>query len=124
WSPGRSAGMSGRGVCMARASKFVSLRLLWSALVFLLVCGPLAFGQSQITASISGTVLDSSGQSVAQARVTIFNAERAITREFTTDASGFFSFTFLPPATYVVEVEAQGFKHYKQEGVSLAAGQT
>src|ERR1700761_9440146 len=116
--------MSGRGVCMERASKFLSLRFLLSTLMVLLVCGQAAMGQSQINASISGTVLDSSGQTVSGARVTIFNADRAITRTFTTEENGFFTFTLLPPATYLLEVGANGFKQYKQEGITLAAGQT
>lgn len=109
---------------MARASKSLKLGLLWSALLAFLVCGQSALGQSQITASISGTVLDSSGQSVSGARVTIFNADRAITRTYTTDDNGFFTFTLLPPATYLLEIGATGFKQYKQEGITLSAGQT
>jgi len=109
---------------MARASKFLNLRFLWLALVVFLAGGQSMLGQSQITASISGTVLDSSGQSVGRARVTIFNADRAITRAYTTEDNGFFTFTLLPPATYLLEVEAPGFKQFKQEGITLAAGQT
>ena len=108
---------------MVRAIKFLNLNL-WALIVIFLACAQPTLGQSQITASIGGTVLDSSGQSAGQARVTIFNADRAITRTYTTEENGFFSFTLLPPATYLLEVEATGFKQAKQEGVTLAAGQT
>src|SRR5579872_2466621 len=69
------------------------------------------FGQSQQTAAtLSGIVTDPQGARVAGATVTITNLAQDFTRTFTTDSSGAYSFTLLPPAVYSLKVEAQGFK--------------
>ena len=52
--------------------------------------------QSQaFTATISGTVSDSSGGVMAGAKITLTNDERGITRTFTTSDLGSYSFTLL-----------------------------
>ena len=79
--------------------------------------------QSQaFTATISGTVTDSSGGVISGAKVTLVSAERGITRTFTTSESGGYSFALLPPADYVLKVEQSGFQTHEQRGISLAAG--
>src|SRR5246127_4576594 len=84
-----------------------------------------SYGQSQaITASLSGTVLDASGQSVNGAKLTLVSKERGISRTYLTTDNGLYSFTLLPPATYTLQVEAAGFKHYRQDGIELIPGQT
>jgi hypothetical protein len=50
--------------------------------------------------------------------------ERGVFRSYTTQENGLYIFTLLPPDTYNLEVEAPGFKRYRQEGITLAAGQT
>jgi hypothetical protein len=100
------------------------LRFLFGALILLLVLGGQANGQSQITASLSGTVQDPSGQAVNGAKVTLTSQQRGLSRSYTTQENGLYTITLLPPDTYNLEVVTPGFKHYKQEGVALAAGQT
>ena len=79
--------------------------------------------QSQaFTATISGTVTDTSGGVLPGAKITLISAERGITRTFTTSETGSYTFTLLPPADYVLKVEQPGFQTYEQRGVSLAAG--
>jgi hypothetical protein len=99
-------------------------RFFYGALIFLLGTTGQLFAQSQITASLSGTVLDASGQAINGATVTLSSSERAITRSYKTDENGLFAFALLPPATYDLTVGATGFKQFKQQGISLAAGQT
>src|SRR3984893_915062 len=101
-----------------------NLRFMLAPLTLVLAGGGPLFGQSQITASLSGIVFDPSGQAVSGARVTLTNYSQGTTRSFTTQDSGLYAFTLLPPADYVLEVEAPGFKHSKQEGITLAAGQS
>jgi hypothetical protein len=82
------------------------------------------YGQSQaITATLSGTVLDPTGQTVSGAKITLVSPERGISRSYVTTDTGFYSFTLLPPATYRLQVEAPGFKHYRQDGIELIPGQ-
>jgi len=76
------------------------------------------------TASFSGWVSDPSGARVANADVTISSPEQGITRAFKTDAEGNFSFSLLPAATYTLTVQAPGFKTFKQQGMTLAVGQS
>ena len=73
------------------------------------------------TATISGTVSDSSGGLMAGAKITLTSAERGITRTYTTTDSGNYTFTLLPPADYLLRVEQSGFQTYEQRGISLAA---
>jgi len=100
------------------------LRLLLGALLLFFAGGQQLHAQSQITASLSGTVLDASGKAVNGAKVTLASPNRGFSRTYSTVENGLYTFTLLPPDTYNLEVEAAGFKHYKQEGISLAAGET
>ena len=86
---------------------------------------PLANGQTLAsTASFSGSVSDSSGARVPNAKVTLSSPEKGITRVFNTSAEGNFSFSLLPPATYTLAVEASGFKTFKQQAITLEVGQS
>ena len=69
------------------------------------------------TASLSGSVTDSSGARVPKATVKLTNPEKEISRTGTTSATGEFSFAFLPEGTYTLEVTAQGFKTTRQNGI-------
>jgi hypothetical protein len=95
--------------------------LLIAALLFL--AGTQLHAQSQVTATLSGTVLDASGQSVNGAKVTLTSPEKGFSRTYTTTDNGFYTFTLLPPGLYNLEIESPGFKRYRQEGITLAAGQ-
>lgn len=88
------------------------------------VLSPPARGQTQaVSASLSGVVHDSSDAAVPGAKVTLSSVDKGVTRTFTTDTEGRYSFALLPPSTYTLVVEANGFKTYKQQGLILAAGQ-
>jgi len=91
---------------------------LWTVGFALLV---LTCGQSfaGVTASISGTVKDSSGAAIAGANVTATNVETGIAEKQTTNGQGFYSFQSLPLGKYTVEVQQKGFKTYRQTGLTL-----
>jgi hypothetical protein len=76
------------------------------------------------TASISGAVTDPSGAVVPGAAVTLVSPEKGITRTFTTENTGRYIFTQLPPAVYALTVKANGFETYQQSGIVLNAAQT
>ena len=65
-----------------------------------------------------------SGARVANATVTLTNSEKGITRTFKTGDEGNFSFSLLPAGTYVLTVEAAGFKTFKQQALTLEVGQS
>jgi hypothetical protein len=100
------------------------LSILIGILAALTLAAGQSYGQSQaITASLSGTVLDPSGQTVSGAKITLESPERGISRTYVTTDNGLYSFTLLPPAIYRLQVEAAGFKHYRQDGIELIPGQ-
>ena len=81
--------------------------------------------QDQTTAAnLNGAVDDPSSATLAGAVVTLTGVDNGVVRTATTGPSGTFSFRLLPPASYALKVEAKGFKGYRQEGITLIAGQT
>jgi len=62
------------------------------------------------TSSINGNVTDPQGKAVAGATVKLKNDATNFSRVQTTNESGGYTFTGIPPGNYVVEAEAAGFK--------------
>jgi hypothetical protein len=109
---------------MSGKARLWKVSILVGILAALSLTAGRSYGQSQaITASLSGTVLDPSGQTVNGAKVTLVSPERGLSRTYVTSDNGLYSFTLLPPATYRLQVEAAGFKHYRQDGIELIPGQ-
>ena len=101
----------------------------WSGILFLLILGAYStqgvYAQLAVTtATLTGTVTDPGGAVVPKAKVTLTSSEIGVTRTYTTSEQGFYSFTQLPPSTYQLEVQANGFNSHLQKGVSLDAGQS
>ena len=71
------------------------------------------------TGSIAGTVLDSTGQLVPGAQVTIRNVNRNTSTTFVTDQNGAYTALFLVPGTYEVQVTLQGFKSWVRSDLVL-----
>src|SRR4051794_6375577 len=83
--------------------------IMLNALILTLILTISAFGQTG-TSSISGTVTDPQGNVMPGVTVTISNPQKNFTRTQTTNESGTYTFSPIPPDTYIVEVTAQGFK--------------
>ena len=79
---------------------------------------PVAFAQST-TATIFGTVKDSTGATVLRAEVTAKNIDKNFTRTATVGANGQHLFLFLPIGTYTVDATTPGFKKFEQNGIVL-----
>jgi hypothetical protein len=77
--------------------------------IFLILAASL-MAQVVETGALAGTITDSSGAQVANARVTATNAETGQMRNATTGADGSYRFDQLPPGSYLLKVEAAGFK--------------
>jgi hypothetical protein len=82
--------------------------------VFYLALGLQAYAQSN-SASITGTVQDSSGAVVPNATVEIHNPVSHFDRSTTTDGSGRFSFANVPFNPYHMSVTVAGFAAYAQD---------
>ena len=79
--------------------------------------------QAQVTTgSILGTVSDQSGAVIPNAKVSVTDVDRGITKTVTTNSTGAYRIDFLLTGNYKVSVSAPGFKTYVQNGVTLNAG--
>jgi hypothetical protein len=76
------------------------------------------------SATLTGTVTDSTGAVISNALVTVSGATNGISRTARTDSAGGYTFPLLPPATYILKVEIAGFKTYEQQGITLVSTHT
>jgi hypothetical protein len=97
-----------------RAVASVLAAVLLSATAFL---PSSAFAQTANTGVITGVVQNEKGEVVPNATVRAVNPGTNASRETTTSSEGVYEITQLPPGTYRVEVEAQGFSKSVQENV-------
>jgi outer membrane receptor protein involved in Fe transport len=100
------------------------VRLKVQSVVFAIILMACAVSAQQITGSIRGSAVDSSGAVVRNALVTATLVETALTRTAVTDHDGNYVLVELPIGHYRVEVEAKGFQKYVQEGISLNVNET
>lgn len=85
---------------------------------FVLLAG-LAMGQ--YTSGIEGTVVDQSGAAVPNAVVDITDQATQVNHNVTSNASGFFRVTQLPPGPYTVSIKVSGFQDWLQANIQLSA---
>src|ERR1700688_153669 len=98
-----------RDVLMSGRYQFWKLGVWLGVLAVLtFVSGPLHAQSQAITAPLAGAIPDPGGLSVSDAKVTLISPDRGISRTASTESTGLYSFTLLPPAVYVLEVEAKG----------------
>jgi hypothetical protein len=91
-------------------------RLLLFALVL-----PALLSAQNTSCSLAGTVQDSAGSVIPNAKVTLVGEANGFVRTVSTTGQGFFSFPDLTAASFTVSVEAPGFKIYKQTGILINA---
>ena len=97
-------------------------RSLLYPLVMLCAATPCALAQSTL-GGVSGTVQDSTGAQVPNARVRLHRAESNADRTVTTDSTGTYTLLNVEPGHYDVTVEAAGLETTKATGISLQARQ-
>jgi hypothetical protein len=100
--------------------KSVSYTLLLSFALACLIAGASAQG---LTGQISGSLTDSQGGVVSNAKVEVINEETAQSRVVTSDVEGNFVVTQLLPGTYSLVVTAGGFKKFEQKGIIVTANE-
>jgi hypothetical protein len=92
------------------------------ALVFtLLLClSPASWGQA-VNGTILGTVTDSTGATVSNAKVVATQTSTGLAHESVTNESGNYTFPDMQPGPYSVAVEATGFQKTVQQNIALAS---
>jgi len=74
--------------------------------------------------SLSGTVMDSSGAAVPNAKVTVTNTQTGVAINTVTSSAGAYAVPQLVPGIYSVRAEAPGFQSQVQTGVVIDVSQT
>jgi hypothetical protein len=93
-------------------------------ILFALTLGSASPSPGQVsTAELIGTVADPTGAVISGAKVIATNAGTGVSREASSDATGGYVMTLLPPGNYNLSVEAQGFHRLLQSGVALEVNQ-
>src|SRR3954471_1960374 len=77
----------------------------------------------QITGSIRGTIVDPNGAVVSKAMVTATQVETGLIRTTVPDREGSYVFLELPIGHYKMQVQAENFEKYLQQGISLNVNQ-
>jgi hypothetical protein len=77
-----------------------------------------------VSGGVVGTITDTSGAVIPQAKVTIKNVGTGVARSTTTDASGNYSFPYVVPASYSVAASKQGFATVTQHSVMVSVNST
>ncbi len=81
------------------------------------------FCQDIRTATLVGTVTDSSAAVLSNAAVTVTNVDTQVVTRSLTNGEGAYYLPFLNVGNYRLTVEAPSFKRYEQSGLVLNAGQ-
>src|SRR5215472_7732600 len=81
-------------------------------------------GGQAVNATLVGTVTDSSGAAISDAKVTITETNTGISHASQTNESGNYVFPDLPPGTYTVTAELSGFKRASRAKIDLIVNTT
>ena len=92
-------------------------------LILFLLCGWGVTASAQVTGSITGTVIDSTGAVLPNAKVVVLAPETGIQRPATTNTVGEYLVTDLSQGSYTVTVTAPGFKTFVAKNVLLRVGE-
>ena len=97
-----------------------SLRSICMLFLLGAACAGLAFSQA-VNGTIVGTVTDSSGGAIVNAKVTITEVNTKVAHFKQTNEAGVYEFPEMPPGTYQVTVEMAGFKKQVRNDLVLEA---
>jgi len=91
------------------------------SVLLVLLCATPALAQFE-TGNIVGTIKDSTGAVVPQAKVTLTNTQTGVTVEKFSDANGNYEFFTLRPGAYVVTAEKAGFSIALVDNIQVTVG--
>src|SRR5262245_17273580 len=83
-----------------------------------LLAASVAFSQTS-TATLTGTVRDSTGAILPSVAVTVTNTDRNVSQMIVTNDAGNYVFPALIPGAYSVSAELPAFKKFVRDGITL-----
>jgi hypothetical protein len=101
-----------------RVMHLLYLPLLVASLLYV----PFIRAQAVANASVTGRVVDSSGASIGNAKVTITGTDTGIVRTTQSNEDGLYTVPSLPVGPYMLQVTSSGFQNYTQTGIVLRVG--
>src|SRR2546426_1593553 len=98
---------------------------LFAALALNFVSGfPVVAGAQTNSATLSGIVMDGQGAVVPDVAITVSSTATGLKRQVTTNSEGLFTLPLLPPGTYSLQAQREGFSVVEIDGIELpVAGQ-
>ena len=97
-------------------------RFIGTLLCILTLAAAGAYAQTT-NSNLVGTVIDPAKAVVPGAALQLTDRATGAVRSTTSNEAGIFRFTGLTPGTYSLRVQAQGFKTYIEEQISLASSE-
>ena len=91
-----------------------------AGLIFVVAVASAALAQS--SSSLSGTITDPQGATVAGAQVILTDVQTRVKIKAVTDRQGAYAFMSLQPGTYIVEVDVKGFNPSTSSALKVAEG--
>src|SRR5262245_36643031 len=109
--------VSGTGVSLRAFGRFVA------AIVILIALGTCLSIAQTSTATILGTVKDTSGALIPGVSITIKHTESGLTRTAVSGERGSYNVPLLPVGAYEITTTMPGFKQQVRSGINLVVGQ-
>lgn len=100
------------------------LRGLVISVLAIVICAIPSWGQTAGTGALTVTVGDPSSAVIPGAKITLTSTASGEVRTHTTDASGSYTFTLLPPGAYRVSISATGFQAIVVPSVTVDVAET
>lgn len=107
---------------MGGRSHLRHVALLALLAVSVTVWAPVPVSGQVVGATLTGTIVDSSGAVIAGAQISIKEVATGVTREVATDSAGLYSAPNLPAGKYDVTATAAGFSTQVRTGLTLTVG--
>ena len=105
---------------MSVEKKLSSIVMCLACFVSIVLATPMSHGQSDST-SVSGEITDSTGAVVPGAQIQLGSSSTNESRSTTSNSSGFYRFTDVPPGTYELVVRATAFRSETRDAIQVQA---